>query len=71
MPAPSNKTELSSFLGMINYLAPYIPKLSDCTATLRQLNKKNADFMWNSVHEKAFRNAKLHVANAVTTIFKS
>ena len=69
MPTPSNKTELLSFLGMVNYLAPYIPKLSDCTATLRQLNKKNTDFVWNSVYEKAFRNAKLHVANAVTSKF--
>ena len=66
MPAPADKTELSSFLGMINYLAPYIPKLSDCTAVLRQLNKINMDFTWNTTYEKAFRNAKLHVANAVT-----
>ena len=50
MPAPSNKTELSSFLGMVNYLAPYIPKLSDCTATLRQLNKKSTDFTWNTTY---------------------
>ena len=69
MPAPTDKTELSSFLGMVNYLAPYIPKLSDCTAVLRQLNKKNADFTWNIAYEKAFRNAKLHVANAVTLKF--
>ena len=34
MPAPTDKTELS-FLGMVNYLAPYIPKLSDCTAVLK------------------------------------
>ena len=50
-------------------LSPYIPKLSDCTAVLRQLNKKNADFTWNTTYEKAFRNAKLHVANAVTLKF--
>ena len=41
----------------------------NCTATLRQFNKKNADFVWNSAYEKAFRNAKLHVANAVTLQF--
>ena len=69
MPAPTDKAELSSFLGMVNYLAPYIPKLSDCTAVLRQLNKKNTDFTWNTTYEKAFRNAKLHVANAVTLKF--
>ena len=29
MPPPTNKTELSSFLGMCNYLGAYIPHLSD------------------------------------------
>ena len=54
MPAPTDKTELSSFLGMVNYLAPYIPKLSDCTAVLRQLNKKNADFTWNIAYVQEY-----------------
>ena len=40
MPAPSNKTELSSFLGMINYLVPYIPKVSDCSATQLYCNSQ-------------------------------
>ena len=33
------------------------------------LNKKNTDFTWNTTYEKAFRNAKLHVANVVTLKF--
>ena len=69
MPAPKNKTELASFLGMCNYLSIYIPCLSDVTSTLRKLNKKNVDFQWNASHDKAFRNAKLHVANAVMLKF--
>ena len=44
MPLPSTKTELASFLGMCNYLSPYIPCLSDVTVTLRELNKKNVEF---------------------------
>ena len=66
MPQPQNKTELTSFLGMCNYLSPYIPRLSDVTSTLRELNKKNVDFQWNATYDKAFQQAKLHVANAVT-----
>ena len=66
MPAPKNKTELASFLGMCNYLSPYIPRLSNVTSTLRELNKKNMDFQWNATYDRAFRQAKLHVANAVT-----
>ena len=66
MPPPQNKTDLASFLGMCNYLSPYIPRLSDVTSTLHELNKKNMDFVWNATYDRAFRQAKLHVANAVT-----
>ena len=66
MPAPKKKTELASFLGMCNYLSPYILRLSDGTSTIRELNKKNVDFTWNATYDKTFRQAKLHVANAVT-----
>ena len=66
MPSPKLKLELASFLGMCNYLICYIPWLSDVTTTLRQLNKKSVKFVWNPTYEKAFRQAKLHVTNAVT-----
>ena len=61
-----NRIELASFLGMCNYLSSNIPWLSDVTTSLRQLNKKSVKFVWNSTYEKAFRQAKLHVMNAVT-----
>ena len=51
---------------MCNYLGPYIPCLSDVTETLIQLNKKTVKFMWNSIYDKAFKQAKLHVAHAKT-----
>ena len=66
MPAPMSKTELLSFLGMCNYLSPYIPQLSDVTSTLRQLTKGKADFQWSPDYDRAFRLAKFHVAHAVT-----
>ena len=31
MPAPKDKTQLASFLGICQYLSPYIPRLSDVT----------------------------------------
>ena len=34
MPVPKDKTQLASFLGMCQYLSPYIPRLSDVTSTL-------------------------------------
>ena len=66
MPTPTKKTELASFLGMCNYLSPYISHLSDVTASLRQLIKKTAEFRWDITYNKVFKQAKLHVANAAT-----
>ena len=66
LPAPKDKTQLALFLRMCQYLSPYIPRLSDVTSKLRELNKKNIDFQWNAPYDRAFRQAKLHVANAVT-----
>lgn len=54
MPVPTNKTELASFLGMCNYLGPYIPCLSHITEILRQLTKKSAGFTWNQMYDRAF-----------------
>ena len=34
MPPPQNRTELTSFLGLCNYLSIYVPRLSDVTSTL-------------------------------------
>ena len=69
IPAPQNKTELASFLGMCNYLSQYIPQLSDVIATLRELNKKKTECTWDQTYERAFRKAKLHVTNAVTLMY--
>ena len=66
LPAPTNKTEISSFLGMCDYWAPFVPHLSDITEPLRQLIKKATIFTWNESYNRAFRKVKLCVANAVT-----
>ena len=42
LPTPTTKQELQSFLGMIQYLAHFIPRLSDQTDALRNLLKKDA-----------------------------
>lgn len=45
LPEPNNRQELQSFLGMVQYLAPFLPHLSNMTAPLRGLLKKDADFV--------------------------
>ena len=47
MPPPDSKLQLQHFLGMVTYLPPFIPSLSTHTAPLRELLKKDSEFMWN------------------------
>ena len=44
MPVPKSKTDLQCFLGMINYVAQFVPNLSQTTAPLRALLKKDSHF---------------------------
>ena len=50
-PTPTNREELQQFLGMIQYLSPFIPKLSSKTAPLRSLLKKDTEYQWNEWNE--------------------
>ena len=54
-PAPQNRSELQSFLGLIQYLSAFIPHLSAKTCTLRQLLKQNTEWCWESEHQQAFK----------------
>ena len=58
MPRPQNKAELQTFLGMINYLSRFAPNLSTVITPLRDLTKNNSDFIWDSVSDKVFKDAK-------------
>ena len=55
---PNNEKELKSFLGAIQYLSKYIDNLSAQTDSLRQLLKKDNDWIWTEKHTAAFENLK-------------
>ena len=57
-PEPTNQEELQKFLGMIQYLSPFIPELSAKKVQLRSLLKKDTEYNWNETHEKVFQNLK-------------
>ena len=44
MAAPKDAKGLQQFLGIATYMSPFIPHLSQHTADLRELTKKNSDF---------------------------
>ena len=58
MPEPTSKDEVQRFMGMLNYLAPYIPKLAESAYHLRDLLKKDVPWTWEPSHRKCFNKLK-------------
>ena len=50
---PNNEKDLKSFLGAIQYLSKYINNLSAQTDSLRQLLKKDNEWIWTEEHTAA------------------
>ena len=66
MKAPTSKSELRIFLGMVTYLSPFIPSLSDLHAPLHGLLKENTECSWNATYQQAFNNIKSAVMTNTT-----
>ena len=66
MPAPQNKGELQSFLGMVTYLSPFIPQLSSHTATPRGLLKTDVEYSWNATYQVTLDKLKSLVCEDTT-----
>ena len=63
MRPPECKSEVKSFLGMVNYLQRFIPRLSEHTKLLRGLERKGVHFSWNDDCQIAFEKIKSLVAD--------
>ena len=55
MPRPSDRQGLLRLLGMIKYLAQYIPNESSITAPLRSLLKQDVEWSWQPEHDVAMQ----------------
>ena len=58
MPAPEHKHGVQLLLGMVNYVAKFAPFVSEVTAPLRELLKKDMAWHWTERHEQSFHNIK-------------
>ena len=63
MPQPENSAAIRRFLGMVNYLARFIPHLSDLCEPLRKA-MNNEYWQWTEECTEAFRKTKEEIANA-------
>ena len=58
MPTPQDKEDLQGFLGVINFVSPYIPNCADKAAPLSDLLRKDVPFLWQDDHQAAFHALK-------------
>ena len=61
---PTDVKSLRRFLGMVNYLSKFLPRLSDAMQPLRSLEKKNVSWHWDSCHDDAFAKIKKMIVEA-------
>ena len=55
---PENQKQLKSFLGAIQYLAKFLPRLLEKTDRLRKLLKKDSIWNWGKQQKEDFKNIK-------------
>ena len=67
MTAPTDKQQLQSFLGMVNYMGTFIPNLSHHTEPLQAMLKKDNVFHWEEQQTWSFQQVKTLVVKANTT----
>lgn len=58
LPAPTDITELRSFLGAVNWYRKFVPSMSTIQAPLDLLLLKDAPFEWNQQCEESFQKFK-------------
>ena len=59
MSTPRTRTELRSFLGLVNYYRDMAVRRSHIIAPLTKLTSKKVPFKWTEIHQKAFEQIKL------------
>ena len=65
-PIPTNSTEVWAFLGLVQYVASFLPKLADHTYILTPLTNKSSKTLlsWTVEHQCAFESIKALVVGA-------
>ena len=64
MPRPRNLKDLQTFLGMVQYLSKFSPRIAEIAEPLRDLTKKHAPYAWGPEHNHAFDSIKKEIVQA-------
>ena len=72
MPPPEGVPGLRRFLGMVNHLGKFSPRLSELTKPLRDLLSTKNSWSWGPAQEKAFRQVKEELSRpTVLTLYST
>ena len=69
MPPPSSKREVQSFIGMINYLTKFLPRLTELSELIRELIKDKVPFNWGPEHQESFAMLKKELVRAPVLVY--
>ena len=61
---PTTVTDVKSFLGLASYYRKFIPKLSEIALPLFKLTRKNVEFVWCKLCDRAFEEIKVLLASS-------
>ena len=61
---PRNYNDIERFLGLVNYVSPFMPDLSSFTGPLHTIQRNGHAFEWRPIHQSCFDNIKALAAKA-------
>lgn len=54
MPTPKDTTDVKRFVGMVNYVGKFSPRIAELTQPLRELLKADTAWTWGTAQQRAF-----------------
>ena len=61
---PTSLKDLQTFLGIVQYLSKFSPRIAEIAEQLRDLMKKHAPYAWGPEHNQDFDNIKRDIVQA-------
>ena len=71
MPDLGDAAAIHRLIGMVTYLAKFVPRLSDNTEPLRELIRHDTEWVWDHQQKKAFQKLKEAVSSAPVLRYSS
>ena len=69
IPKPTNLKDLQTFLGMVQYLSKFSPRIAEVAQPLWDLTKKHAPYAWGPEQNHAFDSIKKEIVQASILIY--